>query len=203
MIASPNQLTLCMLFLLGLSLLAHGVVEKMAVATFAGGCFWCMEPPFDALDGVISTTSGYTGGKQRDPSYEEVSSGNTGHVEAVQIVYDPHKVSYEKLLEVFWRNVDPTRNDGQFCDKGLQYRPAIFFHNEQQRSLAEKSKKEIETTKTFPEAVVTQIVRAVAFYPAEAYHQDYYRKNLLRYKFYRLGCQRDKRLKELWGDVKF
>ncbi|MGH8647276.1 MAG: peptide-methionine (S)-S-oxide reductase MsrA, partial [Gammaproteobacteria bacterium] len=173
MIVLPNQLTL--LFLLGLALPAHGAAGKMAVATFAGGCFWCMEPPFDALDGVISTTSGYTGGNERDPSYEDVSSGATGHAEAVQLIYDPNKVSYEKLLDVFWHNVDPARNDGQFCDKGLQYRPAIFYHNEQQRRLAEESKKKIEATKTFPETVVTEIVPATAFYPAEAYHQDYYR----------------------------
>ncbi|MGH8659457.1 MAG: peptide-methionine (S)-S-oxide reductase MsrA [Gammaproteobacteria bacterium] len=199
MIALPNQRTL--LFLLGVALPAHGVAGNMAVATFAGGCFWCMEPPFDALDGVISTTSGYTGGSKHHPNYEDVSSGTTGHAEAVQLVYDPNKVSYEKLLDVFWHNVDPTRNDGQFCDKGLQYRPAIFYHNEQQRRLAEESKKKIEATKAFSEPVVTEIVPAGAFYPAEAYHQDYYRKNRLRYKFYRSGCRRDKRLRELWGDM--
>lgn len=199
MIALPNQLTL--LFVLGLALPAHGATEKMAVATFAGGCFWCMEPPFDALGGVISTTSGYTGGNKRDPRYEDVSSGTTGHAEAVQLVYDPNKVSYEKLLDGFWHNVDPTRNDGQFCDQGSQYRPAIFYHNEQQRRLAEQSKKKIEATKTFPEPVVTPVVAVTAFYPAEAYHQDYYRKNPLRYKFYRSGCRRDKRLTELWGEM--
>ncbi|MGH8614547.1 MAG: peptide-methionine (S)-S-oxide reductase MsrA [Gammaproteobacteria bacterium] len=198
MTALLSRLTL--LLLLGLALPAHGA-GKMAVATFAGGCFWCMEPPFDALDGVISTTSGYTGGNKRDPSYEDVSGGTTGHAEAVQLVYDPNKVSYEKLLDVFWRNVDPTRNDGQFCDQGFQYRPAIFYHNEQQRRLADQSKKKIEAIKTFPETVVTPVVPATAFYPAEADHQDYYRKNPLRYKFYRSGCGRDKRLRELWGDM--
>ncbi|MGH8602809.1 MAG: peptide-methionine (S)-S-oxide reductase MsrA [Gammaproteobacteria bacterium] len=199
MTALLSRLTL--LLLLGLALPVHGAAGKMAVATFAGGCFWCMEPPFDALDGVISTTSGYTGGNKRDPSYEDVSGGTTGHAEAVQLVYDPNKVSYEKLLDVFWHSVDPTRNDGQFCDQGFQYRPAIFYHNEQQRRLADQSKKKIEATKTFPETVVTPVVPATAFYPAEAYHQDYYRKNPLRYKFYRSGCGRDKGLRELWGDM--
>jgi len=199
MTALLNRLTL--LLLLGLALPAHGVAGKMAVATFAGGCFWCMEPPFDALDGVISTTSGYTGGNKRDPSYEDVSGGTTGHAEAVQLVYDPNKVSYETLLDVFWHNVDPTRNDRQFCDQGFQYRPAIFYHNEHQRRLADQSKKKIEATKTFPETIVTPVVPATAFYPAEAYHQDYYRKNPLRYKFYRSGCGRDERLRELWGDT--
>jgi peptide-methionine (S)-S-oxide reductase len=168
-----------------------------AKATFAGGCFWCMEPPFDALDGVVSTTSGYTGGTKKDPTYEEVSDGGTGHTEAVEIVYDPAKVSYEKLLEVFWRNVDPTTPNRQFCDVGSQYRAAIFYHDAEQKRLAEASKESV--AKRLDEPVVTEIVAASAFYPAEAYHQDYYEKNPIRYKFYRYNCGRDQRLEELWG----
>ncbi len=172
-----------------------------AKATFAGGCFWCMEPPFDKLDGVISTTSGYTAGQKLNPTYEEVSAGRTGHAEAVQIVYDPKKVSYEKLLEVFWHNVDPTIKDAQFCDHGNQYRTGIFVHDEQQKLAAEKSKAELDKSKPFKAALVTEITSATQFYPAEDYHQDYYMKNPIRYKFYRNGCGRDARLKELWGDL--
>ena len=171
----------------------------MAIATFAGGCFWCMEPPFDKVLGVVSTTSGYTGGKKRFPTYEEVSSGVTGHAEAVQVVYDPSKVTYEKLLDVFWRNIDPTVVDRQFCDHGSQYRTAIFVHGAEQRRLAEASKTQIEKTKTFKEPIVTPIVTATEFWPAEAYHQDYYLKNPVRYGYYRTGCGRDRRLAQLWG----
>jgi peptide-methionine (S)-S-oxide reductase len=171
-----------------------------AVATFAGGCFWCMEAPFDELPGVVSTTSGYTGGTKADPSYEEVSAGTTGHAEAVQIVYDPAQVSYERLLEVFWRNVDPVRPNAQFCDRGSQYRSAIFVHDAGQRRLAEESKQALVQSKRFAQPIVTEIVDAGSFHPAEEYHQDYYRKNPVRYKFYRTGCGRDRRLRELWGD---
>ena len=172
---------------------------ELATATFAGGCFWCMEPPFDKLEGVVSTTSGYTGGRERNPTYEEVSSGTTGHAEAVRVVYDPRRVSYERLLRVFWRNIDPTTPDRQFCDKGMQYRPAIFYHDETQKRLAEESKKALEETKSFAEPIVTEIVPATEFYRAEEYHQDYYKKNPLRYKFYRYSCGRDGRLDKLWG----
>jgi peptide-methionine (S)-S-oxide reductase len=172
----------------------------LAKATFAGGCFWCMEPPFDELDGVISTTSGYTGGHEKDPSYEEVSDGITGHAEAVEIAYDPRRISYERLLEVFWRNVDPTVRDRQFCDEGSQYRTAIFYHDAEQKRVAEKSKLELEKSGKLSQPVVTEIVEATTFYPAEEYHQDYYRKNPVRYKYYRWGCKRDQRLRELWGD---
>jgi peptide-methionine (S)-S-oxide reductase len=168
-----------------------------AKATFAGGCFWCMEGPFDKLDGVISTTSGYTGGSKKNPTYQEVSSGGTGHTEAVEIVYDPAKVSYEKLLEVFWRNIDPLVRDRQFCDVGTQYRSGIFYHDELQKRLAEASKAEVQ--KRFKQPIITEIVPASKFYPAEEYHQDYYKKNPIRYKFYRTGCGRDRRLAELWG----
>lgn len=169
----------------------------LAKATFAGGCFWCMEPPFDKLDGVISTTSGYTGGTKKNPTYEEVSSGTTGHAEAVEITYDPAKITYAKLLDVFWHNVDPLTPNRQFCDSGSQYRTAIFYHDENQKRLAEESKKAL--SKRFKEPIVTQIVPAKEFYPAEEYHQNYYIKNPLRYKFYRYSCGRDRRLEEVWG----
>ena len=172
---------------------------QQAVATFAGGCFWCMEPPFEALPGVVSVTSGYTGGDTKNPTYEEVSEGGTGHAESVQIVYDPTRVSYEKLLDVFWHNVDPTVTDRQFCDVGTQYRTAIFVHNDAQRAAAEASKAALEKSKPFKEPVVTPIVTATEFWPAEEYHQNYYLKNPVRYSYYRTGCGRDARLKQLWG----
>ncbi len=171
-----------------------------AKATFAGGCFWCMEPPYDELEGVTSTISGYIGGTKKDPTYQQVSAGTTGHTEAVQITYDPQKVSYEKLLEIFWRNIDPLTANAQFCDSGSQYRSGIFYHDEAQKKLAEASKKRIQTR--FKQPVVTEITAASEFYPAEDYHQDYYKKNPIRYKIYRYGCGRDQRLKELWGDEK-
>jgi peptide-methionine (S)-S-oxide reductase len=173
--------------------------RPLAKATFAGGCFWCMEPPFDKLEGVISTTSGYTGGHKTHPTYQEVSAGGTGHTEAVEIVYDPAKISYARLLEVFWHNIDPTTANGQFCDKGTQYRSAIFYHDATQQRLAEDSKQALMAAKPFPAPIVTEITPASAFYPAEEYHQDYYQKNPLRYKFYRYNCGRDQRLHELWG----
>jgi peptide-methionine (S)-S-oxide reductase len=171
----------------------------LAKATFAGGCFWCMEPPFDNLNGVVSTTSGYIGGQKTDPTYEEVSSGGTGHTEAVEVLYDPAKVSYEKLLDVFWHNVDPTVRDRQFCDVGSQYRTGIFTHDETQKRLAEESKAALGRSRPFKEEVVTEIAPAGRFYPAEEYHQDYYKKNPVRYKFYRYNCGRDQRLEQLWG----
>jgi peptide-methionine (S)-S-oxide reductase len=170
-----------------------------AVATFAGGCFWCMEPPYDKLDGVISTTSGYMGGTVKSPTYQQVSSGSTGHAEVVQVLYDPKKVSYEKLLDVFWKNIDPTVKDRQFCDVGTQYRTAIFVHSDEQRTAAEKSKAALATTKPFKDPIVTPVVAATEFWPAEDYHQDYYVKNPTRYTYYRTGCGRDARLKSVWG----
>ena len=174
--------------------------SKYETATFAGGCFWCMEPPFDKLDGVISTTSGYTGGGVKNPSYHQVSSGITGHTESVQIVYDPSKVGYEKLLDVFWHNIDPTRENAQFCDTGSQYRSEIFYHNEEQKKLAEASKEALEKNGPFKKPIVTKITPASEFYPAEEYHQDYYLKNPLRYKFYRYNCGRDQFLEKYWGE---
>jgi len=173
--------------------------KDLSVATFAGGCFWCMEYPFDKLQGVISTTSGYTGGHTKNPTYKQTSSGRTGHTEAVQIVYDPEQVSYEKLLDVFWHNIDPTTADQQFCDQGNQYRSEIFYHNDEQKQLAESSKASLDKNKPFKKPIVTQISKATTFYAAEDYHQDYYKKNPIRYRYYRHGCGRDKRLEQLWG----
>ena len=173
----------------------------LAKTTFAGGCFWCMEPPFRAIDGVVSVTSGYTGGTKVNPTYEEVSAGGTGHAESVQIAYDPAKVSYEKLLDVFWHNIDPTTADAQFCDHGRQYRSAIFYHDETQKRLAEESKQSLEQSKKLPGPIVTEIVAAGPFYPAEEYHQDYAKKNPIRYHYYRYACGRDARLQELWGEA--
>jgi peptide methionine sulfoxide reductase msrA/msrB len=173
--------------------------KKLEKATFAGGCFWCMEHPFDQLEGVTSVTSGYTGGQKKNPTYEEVSGGGTGHAESVQILYDPEKVSYADLLGVFWHNIDPTTPNRQFCDVGTQYRTAIFYHNEEQRRLAEESKKALEDSGRVKSNIVTEIVPAAKFYPAEEYHQKYYEKNPVRYRFYRFNCGRDQRLRQLWG----
>jgi peptide-methionine (S)-S-oxide reductase len=181
-------------------------------ATFAGGCFWCMEQPFESLDGVISVTSGYSGGFKKNPTYEEVSAGETGHAEAVQMVYDATRMSYAKLLEVFWHNIDPLAANKQFCDRGTQYRSAIFYHNKTQQQLAEESKRKLEEQPRFKGKIATEICAIGAsalggvglkeFYPAEEYHQDFYKKNPFRYKSYKLGCGRDRRLKELWGEDK-
>lgn len=175
--------------------------DRLEKATFAGGCFWCMEAPFDKLPGVVSVTVGYTGGKTANPTYEQVSAGGTGHAESVQIVYDPSRIGYERLLEVFWHNIDPTVADRQFCDVGRQYRTAIFYHSEQQRLAAQRSKEALEKTKRFKGPIVTEITPAGEFYPAEEYHQHYYKKNPIRYAYYRGSCGRDRRLKELWGDA--
>jgi peptide-methionine (S)-S-oxide reductase len=173
--------------------------EQPQVAIFAGGCFWCMEPPFDALDGVLSTTSGYTGGRVANPSYEQVSEGGTGHREAVRIEYDPARISYPELLEVFWRNVDPIDAGGQFCDRGSQYASAIFALDAEQRRFAEASKQSLDRSGKLGKPIATPILEAGAFYPAEEYHQDYAQKNPIRYRYYRHGCGRDARLKEVWG----
>ena len=173
---------------------------KTETATFAGGCFWCMEPPFDKLPGVLSTTSGYTGGEEVDPSYQQVSAGQTGHAEAVQIEFDPQQISYAELLQVFWRNIDPSSMNRQFVDVGRQYRSAVFFHNEEQQRLAMESKLELERSGRFEAPLVTEIVPAGPFYPAEEYHQDYSRKNPIRYKFYRYGSGRDQFLDRAWSD---
>jgi len=178
-----------------------GAATRTETATFAGGCFWCMESPFDKLDGVLSVTVGYTGGQTQNPTYEQVSAGGTGHAESVQIRFDPARIGYGRLLEVYWHNIDPTVKDRQFCDAGHQYRSAIFYHGEEQHRVALKSREALERSKPFAEAIQTEIVPAGAFYPAEEYHQHYYKKNPLRYKFYRSGCGRDRRLHELWGSA--
>jgi peptide-methionine (S)-S-oxide reductase len=172
-----------------------------AKATFAGGCFWCVESDFDKVDGVISTTSGYIGGKTTNPTYDQVSSKNTGHYEAVEIVFDPKKVSYEQLVEFFWRTIDPTDAGGQFCDKGAPYKTAVFAHDAAQLKAAQMSRDALEKNKPFKAAVVSEVLNAATFYRAEEYHQDYYVKNPVRYKYYRTSCGRDARLKALWGDA--
>jgi peptide-methionine (S)-S-oxide reductase len=170
-----------------------------AKATFAGGCFWCMEEVYDKVPGVISTVSGYMGGVQKNPTYEQVSTGRTGHAEVVQVEYDPSKVTYAKLIEEFWRNIDPTQKDGQFCDHGPHYRSGIFYHNDEQKRLAEGSRLNLSRNKPFKGEIVTEITKAAEFYPAEAYHQDFHTKSPTRYKFYKSGCGRDARLQQLWG----
>ena len=173
--------------------------DTLAVAIFAGGCFWCMEPPFDELEGVRSTTSGYAGGHVEDPTYEQVSAGGTGHLEVVRVAYDPRKVGYGRLLEVFWRNIDPLDAGGQFCDRGHQYTTAIFYLDEEQRRAAVASRDSLERSGVLGGPIVTEIRAARPFYAAEAYHQDYYEENPVRYKFYRWNCGRDRRLEALWG----
>ena len=178
---------------------AKPATPATAKATFAGGCFWCMEEVYDPVPGVISTVSGYMGGVQKNPTYEQVSSGRTGHAEVVQVEYDPSKVTYARLVEIFWRNIDPTQKDGQFCDHGPQYRSGIFYHNDEQKRLAEGSRLNLSSNKPFKGEIVTEITKAAEFYPAEAYHQDFHTKSPTRYKFYKSGCGRDARLQQLWG----
>ena len=175
--------------------------SRLEKAVLAGGCFWCMEAPFDQITGVASVIPGYIGGKKNNPTYNEVSAGGTGHAEAVQIVYDPAKISYDKLLAIFWHNIDPTVKDSQFCDSGDQYRSAIFYNTEEQRRIALQSKAALEKSKPFKAPIVTEITQAGEFYPAEEYHQHYYKKNPIRYAYYRNGCGRDQRLQELWGSA--
>ena len=178
------------------------VPKQLKVATFAGGCFWCMEKPFDMIDGVISTTSGYIDGFKKNPTYREVSNGSTGHTEAIQIVYDPKRVSFEKLLSVFWRNIDPTVENRQFCDKGSQYRSGIYYYTPEQEKAVLASKAKIVASRILRKAIKTEIKAASRFYPAEEYHQDFYKKNPAHYQRYRYGCGRDQRLQELWGSSK-
>ena len=174
--------------------------EKYSVATVAGGCFWCMEPPFERLDGVVSVDSGYSGGTEVNPTYQQVASGMTSHTEAVEILFDPEKISYEKILDVFWMNIDPTQVDGQFADRGKQYRTAIFYHNEEQKQQAEASKKKLEESGKFSSPIATTIEPFNSFYKAEDYHQDYYKKNEIHYKMYRKGSGREGYLERTWGN---
>ena len=191
--------------ILALALLLPATVQAqstLSTATFAGGCFWCMEEAFEKVSGVVSAVSGYADGRTKNPSYEMVSSGATGHTEVVEVKFDPSKVSYEQLLDAFWINHDPTTIDRQFCDAGSQYRPGIYWHDEAQRKQAEASKAKYDKLKTFKQPIVTPIVKASQFWPAEDYHQDYYKKNPVRYKFYVNGCGRYARLDELWGKLR-
>lgn len=178
---------------------APAPAHRLEKATFAGGCFWSMQRDMEPYPGVVAVISGYTGGTKVNPTYEDVSAGDTGHAEAVEVLFDPTKITYRQLLDHFWRNVDPTTADRQFCDEGPEYRSEIFYNSEEQKAAAEESKREIERTKTFPQPIVTQIVAAGPFYRAEEYHQDYSKKNALHYHRYRMGCRRDARLRELWG----
>jgi peptide-methionine (S)-S-oxide reductase len=194
-----KRILLALLLALGIS---NAYSQNTQKAIFAAGCFWCTEAAFDEVPGVLKTVSGYTGGKTRNPTYEQVSSGTTGHAEALEVTYDPAKVSYEKLLDVFWLNHDPTVTNRQFCDSGTQYRPAIFYLNEEQHLLAEASKAKWEKAKPFRQPILTQIVPAGEFWPAEDYHQDFHIKNPVRYKFYVTGCGRYDRLDQLWGSLR-
>jgi peptide-methionine (S)-S-oxide reductase len=189
-------------FVAGLAVAGLGLASPSGreSAIFAGGCFWCEETAFEGLPGVVSVTSGYIGGQKKNPTYDEVSAGGTGHAEAVEVIYDPKVITYAKLLDVFWRNVDPFQANGQFCDHGTQYRSAIFYRGESQRQAAEESKKKLEEQPRFRGKIVTQIVPAATFYPAEEYHQDFYKKSPVRYHTYRAGCGRDARLKAIWGE---
>ena len=188
--------TLIVIFFAG-AVFAEDSAKNIRTAVFAGGCFWCMEPPYDKLDGVLETTSGYSGGKVKNPTYEQVSGGGTGHAEVVQVKYDANQISYAELLNVFWPNVDPFDAGGQFCDRGDQYRSAIFYANDEEKQLAEASKSAAE--RKLGKKIVTEIVPAATFYPAERYHQNYYERNPVRYKYYRYRCGRDQRLEEVWG----
>ena len=172
---------------------------SLEIATFAGGCFWCMEPPFDKTDGVVRTIVGYTGGEERQPTYKEVSSGQTGHTEAIRVYYDPKKVSYDELLDIFWRNINPTQKDGQFVDIGTQYRTGVYYHGKEQRKLAEESKHTLAGSGRFDEPIVTEIEPAGIFWRAEEYHQNFYKKSPVRYKSYRSGSGRDAYIEKVWG----
>ena len=186
--------------LLGLVNLGHADEAKFQKAIFAGGCFWCMTPPFEKLNGVTKVLSGYTGGQGLNPTYHDYDE--KGHIEAVEVTYDPSKITYDKLVDVYWRQVNPTDSGGQFCDRGSQYRPVIFYVGDEQKEAAEKSKAELEKSRKYDKPVTTEILVANTFYPAEEYHQDYYKKNPLPYKFYRFKCGRDQYLEKIWGKSK-
>ena len=202
MLTRPIALLLSLAAIAAFPAFAQGQPSGLAKATFAAGCFWCTEEAMDKVPGVVSTVSGYMGGRTKRPTYEQVSSGTTGHTEAVEVTYDPSKVSYERLLEKFWVNHDPTVIDRQFCDRGSQYRPEIFYHGAEQKRLAEASKAKWEKDKPFRQPILTPITAASEFWPAEDYHQDYYKKNPVQYKFYVTGCGRYARLDQLWGKLR-
>ncbi len=194
-----SRLAIALVFCLASSAIALAAPPKRATAVFAGGCFWCEETAFEGVPGVLAVISGYTGGHVANPTYEQVSSGVTGHAESVQVIYDPEKIGYEQLLDIFWHNVDPLQKDAQFCDHGTQYRSAIFYQGAAQQKAAEASKAKLETEERFQGKIATEIVPASTFYRAEEYHQDFYKKSPVRYYSYRAGCGRDARLKALWG----
>lgn len=198
--ALARGLITCMVLAI-IALIETAGASQSAKAYFAGGCFWCMEEAFEKVEGVVSVVSGYMGGTVANPTYEEVSAGRTGHAESVEVTYDPTRVTYQKLLDAFWHNVDPLTPNAQFCDHGTQYRSAVFYSSEEEKRQAEESKAAIEQAKKFPAPIVTQLVPAGTFYPAEDYHQDYYKKNPLRYKYYKYGCGRANRLEALWGKL--
>ena len=188
------------LFVLQSTVVAAPVSEpRVETAILAGGCFWCIEADYEKLDGVLGVVSGYAGGELKDPTYKQVSSGNSGHIEVVEVSFDASRISYAEILDYFWRHIDPTRDDGQFCDRGPQYRPAIFYRGATQHREAQASEKRVVASKPFPEALKVELIAATEFYPAEDYHQDYYKKNPVRYKFYRYNCGRDARVEALWG----
>ena len=188
------------LFVLQSTVVAAPVSEpRVETAILAGGCFWCIEADYEKLDGVLGVVSGYAGGELKNPTYKQVSSGNSGHIEVVEVSFDASRISYAEILDYFWRHIDPTRDDGQFCDRGPQYRPAIFYRGETQHREAQASEKRVVASKPFPEALKVELIAATEFYPAEDYHQDYYKKNPVRYKFYRYNCGRDARVEALWG----
>ena len=175
---------------------------KLESVVLAGGCFWCIEADYEKLDGVVDVISGYAGGHIKNPTYKQVSAGNSGHIEVVKVTYDANKINYSQILDYFWKHIDPTRDDGQFCDRGPQYRPAIFYQDEAQKKLAMASVKHIEQTKPFEQPLKVELIQATTFYPAEDYHQDYYKKNPIRYNLYRYSCGRDARVEQLWGETK-
>jgi methionine-S-sulfoxide reductase len=193
-------LAVLFMFVLQSPVVAETVSEPgVETAILAGGCFWCIEADYEKLDGVLGVVSGYAGGELKNPTYKQVSSGNSGHIEVVEVSFDASRISYAEILDYFWRHIDPTRDDGQFCDRGPQYRPAIFYRGETQHREAQASEKRIAASKPFPEALKVELIAATEFYPAEDYHQDYYKKNPVRYKFYRYNCGRDARVETLWG----
>jgi len=196
-------ITMLLIWLFSVPAFAETATEpKLESVVLGGGCFWCIEADYEKLDGVVDVISGYAGGHVKNPTYQQVSAGGSGHIEVVKVIYDANKINYSQILDYFWRHVDPTRDDGQFCDRGSQYRPAIFYQDEAEKKLAIASTKKTEETKPFEQTLKVELIQADTFYPAEDYHQDYYKKNPVRYNFYRFNCGRDARVEQLWGESK-
>jgi len=193
------KLPLILALSLMLTIIANPAFAETRSTVLAGGCFWCVESDYEKLDGVIEVVSGYSGGHVDNPSYQQVSSGNTGHIEVARIDYDPAKISYDEILDYFWRHIDPTDNGGQFCDRGAHYRPAVFYANDEEKAIVQRSLDKLEKTKPFDAPIRVELIEAATFYPAEDYHQDYYKKNPIRYNYYRYACGRDARIEKLWG----